>query len=151
MLVASTLKCLPFKMFEVRNWPALKLQVLAGLKAIREQKKLIALPFKGCVHTLCFVLQMRVGLVSGRAPSKTWQSALVFAQPASTQPSMSNWALVAVPTVAGGSVIFVREIVDMVPHASRANGHIATKQDQIPIIWGMGTLESDCSSFKRFQ
>jgi hypothetical protein len=36
----------------------------------------------------------------------------------------------------------------MVPHASRANGHIATKQDQIPIIWGMGTLESGLFIFQ---
>jgi hypothetical protein len=51
-------------------------------------------------------------------------------------------ACVAVPTVAGGGVNFVRDIVDMVPHASRGNGHTATKQDQIPTIWAVGKLES---------
>jgi hypothetical protein len=70
------------------------------------------------------------------------QCALFFAQRASTQPYASMLACVAVPTVAGGGVNFVRDIVDMVPHASRGNGHTATKQDQIPTIWAVGKLES---------
>jgi hypothetical protein len=123
------------------------LQLLEGYQG-REQK-LIALPLRVVCTLYFFVCSANeIWLYKCRVPSKTWQSALVFAQPASTQPPISKSALVAVPTVAGGSVIFVREIVDMVPHASRANGHIATKHDQIPIIWGMGTLESYCSSFQ---
>jgi hypothetical protein len=127
-----------FNLLEVFASKILKSGLLAS--TILDCSKLIALPFVlRVVCTLCFKHCCRKNMVA-----LTFHPGNVhffFAQRASTQPYASMLACVAVPTVAGGGVNFVRDIVDMVPHASPGNGHTATKQDQIPTIWEVGKLE----------
>jgi hypothetical protein len=136
-----------FKNVEVRGGMVhnLKLQIYLELlewpwlASIFKSPKVDCSPFLRAVCTLCLNAK---SIVAGKRWLLSGNVHFFFAQRASTQPHASMLACVAVPTVAGGGVNFVRDIVDMVPHASRGNGHTATKQDQIPTIWAVGKLES---------